>query len=120
MDFHLQVDPDVPSPDAPKFRYFLHWLVTNIPGVDVQRGDVAVPYMGPVSQLPLSCRCSSICQQNLLEAIRIFCQYALIAEFHHGRAVAALVMLKTVLFTAKCRVGHCDLGSEMHWQKSHY
>ena len=45
----LQVDPDAPSPDNPKFRYFLHWIVANIPGVDVQRGDVIVDYMGPVS-----------------------------------------------------------------------
>jgi len=45
----MQVDPDAPSPDAPKFRYWLHWLVTNIPGVDVKRGNVVVDYMGPVS-----------------------------------------------------------------------
>ena len=45
----LQVDPDAPSPDNPKFRYYLHWIVANIPGVDVQRGDVVVDYMGPVS-----------------------------------------------------------------------
>ena len=46
---YLQGDPDAPSPDNPKFRYYLHWLVANIPGVDVQRGDVIVDYMGPVS-----------------------------------------------------------------------
>jgi len=46
---HMQVDPDAPSPDAPKFRYWLHWLVTNIPGVDVKRGNIVVDYMGPVS-----------------------------------------------------------------------
>ena len=51
--YEPQVDPDAPSPDAPKFRYFLHWLVTNIPGVDVQRGDVVVDYMGPVRLTPL-------------------------------------------------------------------
>ena len=43
------MDPDAPSPDAPKYRFFLHWLVTNIPGVDVKRGDVIEDYMGPVS-----------------------------------------------------------------------
>ncbi|CAK0782803.1 hypothetical protein CVIRNUC_005998 [Coccomyxa viridis] len=43
----VMVDPDAPSPDNPKFRYYLHWLVANIPGVDVQRGDVIVDYMGP-------------------------------------------------------------------------
>lgn len=30
-------------------RYFLHWLVVNIPAVDVNRGEVVTPYMGPVS-----------------------------------------------------------------------
>ena len=29
----LMVDPDAPSPHAPKFRNWLHYLVTNIPGV---------------------------------------------------------------------------------------
>ena len=49
---HSQVDPDAPSPDAPKYRFFLHWLVTNIPSVDVKRGNVIEDYMGPAS-LPL-------------------------------------------------------------------
>ena len=42
-------DPDAPSPDHPKFRFFLHWLVINIPALDVKRGEVVTPYMGPVS-----------------------------------------------------------------------
>lgn len=32
-------------------RYFLHWLVVNLPGVDVNRGEVVTPYMGPVRLL---------------------------------------------------------------------
>jgi phosphatidylethanolamine-binding protein (PEBP) family uncharacterized protein len=28
-------------------RFFLHWLVINIPGLDVKRGEVITPYMGP-------------------------------------------------------------------------
>ncbi|CAL5220222.1 g2198 [Coccomyxa viridis] len=43
----VMVDPDAPSPDAPKYRFFLHWLVTNIPSVDVKRGNVIEDYMGP-------------------------------------------------------------------------
>ena len=42
------MDPDAPSPDNPKLRHFMHWIVANIPGVDVQRGDVIMDYMGPV------------------------------------------------------------------------
>lgn len=71
------VDPDAPSPHDPKFRNWLHWMVINIPGaqadmditiqnlsfscrprlsesgewragIDTQRGDVIVDYMGPV------------------------------------------------------------------------
>jgi hypothetical protein len=45
-------DPDAPSPDAPKYRFWLHWLVINIPGVDVHRGEVVTPYMGPVRKAP--------------------------------------------------------------------
>ncbi|KAK9843950.1 hypothetical protein WJX81_000276 [Elliptochloris bilobata] len=43
----LMVDPDAPSPHDPKYRNWLHWMVVNIPGVDTQRGDVIVDYMGP-------------------------------------------------------------------------
>ncbi|EIE22736.1 PEBP-like protein [Coccomyxa subellipsoidea C-169] len=43
----VMVDPDAPSPDHPKYRFFLHWLVVNIPGVDVNRGEVVTAYMGP-------------------------------------------------------------------------
>lgn len=28
----LMVDPDAPSPDDPKMREWLHWIVVNIPG----------------------------------------------------------------------------------------
>lgn len=40
-------DPDAPSPTAPKFREFLHWLIINIPDGDISKGKVVVPYMGP-------------------------------------------------------------------------
>lgn len=34
-------DPDAPSRADPKFREWHHWLVGNIPGCDVSKGDVS-------------------------------------------------------------------------------
>lgn len=34
-------DPDAPHPS------FVHWIVTNIPGSQIHKGTVAVPYMPP-------------------------------------------------------------------------
>ncbi|XP_017473684.1 PREDICTED: protein D3-like [Rhagoletis zephyria] len=39
-------DPDAPSRDAPKFREWHHWLVGNIPGNDVSKGEVLSAYIG--------------------------------------------------------------------------
>jgi len=46
------VDPDAPSPEHPRFRHWLHWLVINIPGnggehVDTHQGNTLAPYIGP-------------------------------------------------------------------------
>jgi protein FLOWERING LOCUS T len=41
------VDPDVPTPNNPKLRSFLHWLVINIPPHDIPRGEEVVPYEPP-------------------------------------------------------------------------
>jgi phosphatidylethanolamine-binding protein (PEBP) family uncharacterized protein len=35
------------DPDAPKSPSFLHWLVTNIPGGEISRGDVIQEYYPP-------------------------------------------------------------------------
>jgi phosphatidylethanolamine-binding protein (PEBP) family uncharacterized protein len=43
----LMVDPDAPSPDDPKMREWLHWVVVNIPGSDVSKGFTMTPYNGP-------------------------------------------------------------------------
>ncbi|KAM8705224.1 hypothetical protein ACLKA7_009649 [Drosophila subpalustris] len=42
----LMVDPDVPSKKYPKFKEYLHWLVVNIPGNQLQLGDVRAAYVG--------------------------------------------------------------------------
>lgn len=47
-------DPDAPSPDHPKYRSWLHWIVANIPAKDPERGEEIMPYTGPASYLPLT------------------------------------------------------------------
>ncbi|CAK1590515.1 unnamed protein product [Parnassius mnemosyne] len=39
-------DPDAPSRKEPKFREWHHWLVGNVPGSDVSKGDVLSAYVG--------------------------------------------------------------------------
>ncbi|XP_055551536.1 protein D2-like [Wyeomyia smithii] len=39
-------DPDAPSRTTPKFREWHHWLVVNIPGNDVDGGEVLSEYIG--------------------------------------------------------------------------
>lgn len=39
-------DPDAPSRADPKFREFRHWLVVNIPGDNVNAGDILFDYIG--------------------------------------------------------------------------
>lgn len=39
-------DPDAPSRKEPKFREWHHWLVGNIPGSDVSKGEVLSEYIG--------------------------------------------------------------------------
>lgn len=43
----MMVDPDAPAPTTPKYRSWLHWLVINIPGTDVIRGEEVESYMPP-------------------------------------------------------------------------
>lgn len=40
-------DPDAPSRKAPKAREWHHWLVVNIPGLQIDKGDVLSAYIGP-------------------------------------------------------------------------
>lgn len=42
----LKVDPDAPSRDKPEYRNALHWLVVNIPGCDVAKGELIAEYLG--------------------------------------------------------------------------
>ena len=39
-------DPDAPSRADPKLREWQHWLVGNIPGTDISKGEVLSAYVG--------------------------------------------------------------------------
>ncbi|XP_030752487.1 protein D3-like isoform X2 [Sitophilus oryzae] len=42
----IMTDPDAPSRANPTRREFRHWLVVNIPGSDVSKGEVISAYVG--------------------------------------------------------------------------
>ncbi|CAG2175169.1 unnamed protein product [Oppiella nova] len=42
----LMTDPDVPSRTDPNLSEGKHWIVINIPGADVSKGQTLVEYMG--------------------------------------------------------------------------
>lgn len=39
-------DPDAPSREDPKFREWHHWLVGNIPGSEIAKGETLSAYVG--------------------------------------------------------------------------
>uniref|UniRef100_A0A1W7RAP7 Protein D3 n=1 Tax=Hadrurus spadix TaxID=141984 RepID=A0A1W7RAP7_9SCOR len=39
-------DPDAPSRQNPKYREWHHWLVVNIPGTDISKGETLSEYVG--------------------------------------------------------------------------
>lgn len=42
----IMTDPDAPSRSDPKMREWHHWLVGNIPGNDISKGEVLSQYVG--------------------------------------------------------------------------
>ncbi|XP_073820287.1 protein D2-like [Musca autumnalis] len=42
----IMTDPDAPSRKNPTFREYQHWLVGNIPGGALKKGDVLTAYVG--------------------------------------------------------------------------
>jgi len=42
----IKTDPDAPSRIDPKHREWHHWLVVNIPGNDLSKGDTLAEYVG--------------------------------------------------------------------------
>ena len=49
-DFYLMclVGPDAPSRDDPNLKNFLHWMVGNIPGSNLDMGETLAEYVGAV------------------------------------------------------------------------
>lgn len=43
----FMVDPDAPFASEPFFRSWVHWLVVNMPGAQVAKGEVVQAYNGP-------------------------------------------------------------------------
>ncbi|KAH7636243.1 protein D3 [Dermatophagoides farinae] len=39
-------DPDAPSRQQPKYREWHHWLVVNVPGNDIGKGEILSEYVG--------------------------------------------------------------------------
>lgn len=49
LDNHQRIrfsDPDAPSRQNPEFREAQHWIVVNIPGNNVSKGEVLTEYIG--------------------------------------------------------------------------
>ncbi|XP_026468075.1 putative odorant-binding protein A5 [Ctenocephalides felis] len=46
--FFFYIDPDVPSRKKPKQREWQHWLVVNIPGTVLCKGETLTGYLGPI------------------------------------------------------------------------
>lgn len=42
----VMTDPDAPSRSDPKFREWHHWIVGNVPGTDISKGEVLSDYIG--------------------------------------------------------------------------
>ncbi|KAF0991114.1 hypothetical protein HZS_4891 [Henneguya salminicola] len=42
----IMTDPDAPSRNDPKYREWFHWVVVNIPGNDVSKGEECYGYIG--------------------------------------------------------------------------
>ncbi|CAP37542.2 Protein CBG20552 [Caenorhabditis briggsae] len=42
----IKTDPDAPSRQEPTYREWHHWLIVNIPGNDIAKGDTLSEYIG--------------------------------------------------------------------------
>ncbi|EDW03752.1 putative odorant-binding protein A5 [Drosophila grimshawi] len=44
----MMISPDAPSRELPIYRSWIHWLVVNVPGTDVSKGQLLSEYFGPI------------------------------------------------------------------------
>nr|AAC46472.1 A5 [Drosophila melanogaster] len=44
----LMICPDAPNRENPMYRSRLHWLVVNVPGLDIMKGQPISEYFGPL------------------------------------------------------------------------
>lgn len=44
--FHVISEPDHPTKAQEKHHEFVHWLVVNIPGTQINKGDEIIEYIG--------------------------------------------------------------------------
>ncbi|XP_001357023.4 putative odorant-binding protein A5 [Drosophila pseudoobscura] len=44
----MMICPDAPNRQNPMYRSWLHWLVVNVPGLDVTKGQPISDYFGPL------------------------------------------------------------------------
>ncbi|KAH8293240.1 hypothetical protein KR018_000968 [Drosophila ironensis] len=44
----LMICPDAPNRENPMYRSWLHWLVVNVPGSDIMKGQIISDYFGPL------------------------------------------------------------------------
>src|SRR6266487_6952850 len=47
----MMIDPDAPNRETHKARNWKHWVVVNIPGNDVDKGEEETPYARPTPPL---------------------------------------------------------------------
>ncbi|XP_017021926.2 putative odorant-binding protein A5 [Drosophila kikkawai] len=44
----VMICPDAPNRENPMYRSWLHWLVVNVPGLDIMKGQPISDYFGPL------------------------------------------------------------------------
>ncbi|KAH8393704.1 hypothetical protein KR200_010014 [Drosophila serrata] len=44
----IMICPDAPNRENPMYRSWLHWLVVNVPGLDIMKGQLISDYFGPL------------------------------------------------------------------------
>lgn len=49
---HMEIDPDAPTRAEPTIGEVVHWLVVNIPGTDIKKGEVYVSKMDNKQNYP--------------------------------------------------------------------